>query len=244
MKQEYNRYTISDFAVWERLFKRQVLHLQDKAATIYLDALGEIGFTATQIPDFRQVNRKLRSATGWQLEVVPGIVPAADFLELLRNRKFPASTWLRDLAHLDYLEEPDMFHDVFGHVPLLVVPEYCQFFTELAEIAFSYNYTTEVCEMLNRMYWFTIEFGLIREKAGLRIYGAGILSSFGESTSSIQGGVTHRPFDVKQILTTPFENNHIQDTYFIINEMEQLYASISQIKEVISDSTQHNALRA
>ena len=231
MIQNYSAYTDEDFAVWKLLYSRQMDILPKLAAKEYLDALHRVNFTADRIPHFEEVNKLLGEATGWQIDVVPNIIPVEDFFPKLERRTFGATTWLRKMSELDYLEEPDMFHDVFGHVPLLSNETFCAFFHGLSKIAMKHLSNPEILEKLGRMYWFTIEFGLIRESGDLKIYGAGIMSSHGETKYSVSNAPTHLPFDVKSILNKAYNNMVIQDTYFVIDGFDQLFDSLGEIED-------------
>jgi len=163
MKQEYKLYKEEDQLVWKMLFERQVENLQDKSCKAYLSCLEIIKgvLNSKQIPDFKRMNAKLTESTGWSIEVVPGLIPVEDFFRLLAQRKFSASTWVRKMDQLDYLEEPDMFHDVFGHIPLLAEPKFAQFMKDFGDLGVEFIDDEEVVIQLQRLYWFTIEFGLI-----------------------------------------------------------------------------------
>ncbi|HYG52060.1 MAG TPA: phenylalanine 4-monooxygenase, partial [Flavobacteriales bacterium] len=215
------------------LFERQVKNLDGRVSDYYVEALSQIEFTSAKIPDFTEVNMLLANATGWSLEVVPAIVPEADFFRLLSQKKFPATTWLRKMNQLDYLEEPDMFHDVFGHVPLLVNQAYVGFFKGIADLAMQNLHHAEVIAALGRIYWFTIEFGLINESGRPKAYGAGIISSFGETNHALGEKATRFPFNVRTIMHKPFVNTEIQTDYFVIESFEQLYNSLSEVEAEI-----------
>lgn len=236
LTQVYENYTNEDKQVWKILFERQLNLLKDIAAPEFLNALDKIGFVPDKIPDFRETNSILNKTTGWKLEVVEGIINESDFFELLAQRHFPATTWLRKMSELDYLPEPDMFHDVFGHVPLLIDKQFSDFFEAFGKLGVKHKNDPRIVQMLGRIYWFTIEFGLIKSKKGLTIYGAGILSSHGESKYAISTEPSHLPFDAKVIMQTHFENDKIQDTYFVIDSFEQLYQSMPLIQQVISEN--------
>ena len=229
IEQVYKNYTTEDFTVWKILFERQLHLLQSLAAPEYLEALTKIGFTAYKIPDFKEVNLTLSKTSGWKLEVVEGIINESDFFELLSQKRFPATTWLRKLNELDYLPEPDMFHDVFGHVPLLIEPKFSSFFEEFGKLGVKFKDHTHIVQMLGRIYWFTIEFGLMKNEDELKIYGAGILSSHGESKYSVSDEPSHLAFNAETIMNTEFENDKIQDKYFVINSFEELYLSLIHI---------------
>jgi phenylalanine-4-hydroxylase len=235
LKQDYKNYSEEDFLVWKTLFERQIILLNELASAEYLESLKVIGFSAEKIPDFKEVDQILMAKTGWSLEVVEGIINEEDFFALLSQKKFPATTWLRKLSELDYLPEPDMFHDVFAHVPLLTNQKFCDFFKTIGDLGVKYKQHSEILAMLGRLYWFTVEFGLILEKDKLKIYGAGILSSFGESKFSVSSEPVHLDFDARTIMNTSFENDKIQDKYFVISSFEELYESIPLINDIISN---------
>jgi len=226
LQQDYAAYTADDQWVWHTLLERQQQVLPRVASARFLDGLPRVGFVAGKIPDFDEVNPRLRQATGWQLVAVPGIVDDRTFFELLASRRFPATTWLRTPAQLDYLEEPDMFHDVFAHVPLLTDQFFADFLQQLGALALRYLHDAQAVELLARLYWFTVEFGLIAEADGLRIYGAGILSSGGETRFCLSEEPRRQPFEVAQVLATPFAKDRFQEVYFVISSYEQLLAAV------------------
>ncbi|MTI21682.1 phenylalanine-4-hydroxylase, partial [Fulvivirga sp. RKSG066] len=204
--------------------------LPEAATKDFLKGLKETNFTSDRIPDFKVTNSILEWMTGWELVAVEGIVDDNLFFELMSNKKFPATTWLRKMSELDYLEEPDMFHDVFAHVPLLTNRPFTNFLQALSQIGHEYADDPVAIDLLSRVYWFTVEFGLIRENGNLRIYGAGILSSAGESKFCLSDQPDHFEYDVDQILDTPYRKDTFQDRYFIIDSYEQLFDSIDEIR--------------
>lgn len=234
MEQIYSHYTEEDFEVWKLLFDQQIRWLPTHASKTYLEGLKTAHFETGRIPDFSITNQILKRTTGWQLVVVPGIVPDYTFFELMANRRFPATSWLRKRKELDYLEEPDMFHDVFAHVPLLTNQHFVNFLEELSKIGLKYVKNNYAIQILSRVYWFTVEFGLIQEEKGLRIYGAGILSSNGETRFSLSDNPPKYPFDIEHIMNTPYKKDVFQSEYFVIKSYEQLYESIPAIKRVLS----------
>lgn len=241
IRQEYEKYTDEDRKVWQLLYERQVVNLPGAASSAYLDGMDQIGFTANKIPNFEEMNSVLHKLTGWEVTVVPGLIAEKDFFELLSDKKFPASTWLRKLSELDYLEEPDMFHDVFGHVPLLTNQAFVGFLQSLSDIALKFIDNPYAIELISRLYWFSVEFGLIRENDELRIYGAGILSSAGETKYSLSGSSLYFDYDVRQMLLTPFRKDVFQDRYFIIDSYEQLYQSVDDISKILGQEVQQHA---
>ena len=233
LTQIYSNYTNEDFEVWKILYERQMPALEIHAAKEYLEGLINIEFSATKIPNIADTNKLLQQQTGWELVVVPGIIKEPDFFTLLSQKKFPATTWLRKKEQLDYLPEPDMFHDVFGHVPLLTNYHFTEFFQTIGILGVEHIQNDEIIAMLGRLYWFTIEFGLINNQGTTQIYGAGIISSSSETKFSLSEEPKHIPYDAPLIMHTPYENDHIQDTYYVIDSFEQLYHSIDVIKNEI-----------
>lgn len=234
-QQVYAHYTAQDFQVWKNLFNRQMENLAPVVSSEFLKALATVKFTYEKIPDFKEVNALLKPITGWELQVVPNISPQAEFFECLSRKKFTATCWLRNPDQLDYLEEPDMFHDVFGHVPLLSNHNYVAFFKGTSDLFLKYGHNEHVTELLGRMYWFTIEFGLIRENDQLKIYGAGIISSVGETGNSLSNAVRHLPFSVRDVFDTSFRTDIFQETYFVIDSFEQLWNSLEEIEQVLQE---------
>lgn len=233
LKQVYSDYTEQDFAVWKILFDRQMKILSPIVSQEYLKAIQQVKFTRDKIPDFNEVNTVLKSMTGWSLQVVPNISPQKEFFEFLSQKKFTATCWLRSMEQLDYLEEPDMFHDVFAHVPLLCNENYVNFFKGISDIALKHINNPEIIELLGRIYWFTIEFGLIKENGTLKIYGAGIISSKGETEFCLSESAKRSHFDVATIFNTSFRTDQIQEEYFVIESFEELYNSLGEIEELI-----------
>ena len=237
MTQDYEAYTEEDFKVWRMLYDRQFANLPHAASRAYLEGLKRIHFRSDKIPNFQQTNVFLTELTGWQIHVVPGLIPDDDFFQLMANRRFPASTWLRALSKVDYLEEPDMFHDVFGHVPLLTNQPFVDYLQELSKIALRHIDNAWAVQLISRIYWFTVEFGLIREDGQVRIYGAGILSSAGETAFSLSDKATHLDYDVDTILQTSYRKDVFQDHYFVIDSYEQLYHLTDQIETFLKSAS-------
>lgn len=233
LQQNYANYTKEDRLVWEKLFERQMKLLKSLSCSEFLNSLNEIGFSAYKIPNFEEVNEILLSKTGWKLEVVEGIIEEKDFFNLLANKKFPATTWLRKLDQLDYLPEPDMFHDVFGHVPLLIDQTFSDFYHEFGKLGVKYQNSNDCINKLGRLYWFSVEFGLIKTSDELKIYGAGILSSHGESKYAVSNQPVHLEFNTKNIANTTFDNSVIQNTYYVLNSFNDLFFSLNEIEDLI-----------
>lgn len=234
MNQAYHRYTKADHAMWRALFERQMQFLPDIASVDYLEGVNKVGFVSDHIPHFeKETNPLLRALTGWEVYVVPGLIPHQEFYTHLYNRQFPASNWLRKPEQIDYLEEPDMFHDTFGHVPLLSNAAFCTFMSHLSTIALRFIDQEEALQRISRLYWYTVEFGLIYEHNALKIYGGGIISSSGESHYCLSNEVPKINFDLEKVLNTPYHIDRYQDHYFVIDSYEQLYQSISRMEDLL-----------
>ena len=235
MYQDYAKYTDDDRFVWQKLFDRQMEVLPGRASEAYLEGITKISFNRNTIPNFEETNKLLKAETGWQLVVVKGLIDNKPFFELLENKCFPASTWFRKPEQLDYLEEPDMFHDVFGHVPLLTNQHFCDFLKGLSKIALKHIDNSYAIELISRLYWYTVEFGLIDDKNGLRIYGAGILSSSGESVYCLDDQPERVPYNVREIMETPYIKDKFQEKYWVINSYEQLFQSVPEIESTLQE---------
>ncbi|WP_454765403.1 phenylalanine 4-monooxygenase [Cupriavidus campinensis] len=216
-------YTSTDHAIWQRLYDRQAAMLKGRVCDEFLAGLATLGMARDRVPDFDQLNETLMRATGWQVVAVPGLVPDEVFFEHLANRRFPASWWMRKPEQLDYLQEPDCFHDVFGHVPLLINPVFADYMEAYGKGGLKAA-SLGALDMLARLYWYTVEFGLIQTRCGLRIFGAGILSSQGESIYSLDAASPNRiGFDLHRIMRTRYRIDTFQKTYFVIDSFEQLF---------------------
>ncbi|MEO6287589.1 MAG: phenylalanine 4-monooxygenase [Dyadobacter sp.] len=234
MDQAYDHYTKADHQMWRQLFERQRRILPQIASSAYLDGIEKVGFTAEHIPNFESETNPLLSAlTGWEVYVVPGLIPHKEFYSHLYNRQFPASSWLRKPEQIDYLQEPDMFHDTFGHVPLLSNQAFCDFISHLSAVALRFIDNEEILQLISRLYWYTVEFGLIRENGALKIYGGGIISSTGESNYCLGKQVPKIDFDLVTVMNTPYHIDKYQDHYFVIQSYDQLYDSVTGIEELL-----------
>ncbi|NDK55292.1 phenylalanine 4-monooxygenase [Pontibacter fetidus] len=232
--QNYSSYTPENHTVWAILFERQYQNLQGKAIPEFFEGLEKVGFNPNRIPDFAEVNQRLKPLTGFEVVPAPGIVDDIVFFQLIADRKFPATVWIRNMDQLDYLEEPDMFHDVFGHVPLLTIPVYCQFLAELSQLALKYTNRPDIIDLLTRIYWYTIEFGLFTVNNEARIYGAGILSSVGESNLAVSDESIKYAFDVEHILNTSYIKETFQSQYFFISDFRELLNSLPALDKALS----------
>jgi phenylalanine-4-hydroxylase len=220
--QHWDRYTADEHAMWDRLFERQAKLLPGRAAPEYLAGLDVLRMSKPGIPDFEELSERLMKATGWQVVAVPGLIPDDIFFDHLANRRFVAGNFIRTPDQLDYLEEPDVFHDVFGHVPLLANPVFADFM-QCYGAGGQRAAGLGVIEKLARLYWYTVEFGLIRSGDGLKIYGAGIVSSSGESHFALEDASPNRlGFDLKRLMRTDYRIDDYQQSYFVIDSFEDL----------------------
>ncbi|HEY4074856.1 MAG TPA: phenylalanine 4-monooxygenase [Herbaspirillum sp.] len=223
MEQPWHTYSSADHATWRTLFATQARILQGRACNEFIEGLHGLDMAAEGIPRFDALNALLGAATGWRIVAVPGLVPDDVFFGLMANRCFPASWWIRKADQMDYLEEPDVFHDVYGHVPLLMNPVFADFMQAYGEGGLRsgrFNALTR----LARLYWYTVEFGLINTPQGLRIYGSGILSSKGESIYSLESAAPNRvQFELKRVMSTRYRIDTFQKTYFVIDSFRDLF---------------------
>ena len=221
--QDWARYTDEEHRTWQTLFRRQFDVLQSHACPEYLEGLDHLGITDAGIPDFAVMNERLRALTGWEVVAVPGLIPSRPCFDLLKERKFPAGRFIRRMDQLDYLEEPDIFHDVFGHVPLLTNPSYAEYmkaYGEAGEAAMA----NKGVRFLARLNWWTIEFGLIRKPDGIKIYGAGIASSFGETKYvASDPSANFITFDLERAMRTGYYIDDFQASYFVVDSFEGLF---------------------
>ena len=220
--QGWEQYTAAEHAVWKTLFERQSRLLPGRACDDFVAGMANLPIGADQIPDFRRLSDILMKRTGWQVVAVPGLVPDDVFFEHLANRRFPAGHFIRKPDQLDYLEEPDVFHDVFGHVPLLMHPAIADYIQAYG-LGGLRAQKLGVLDKLSRVYWYTVEFGLLRQKDGLRIYGAGIASSATETLFALEDPSPNRlDFQLERVMRTLYRIDDFQETYFVIDSLEEL----------------------
>ena len=220
-KQGIVDFSQEDNAVWSTLINRQNKIVPNRACDGYLQGLQTIQFSPDTIPQYPDLNEILRLHFGWQVEPVTSVISAGDFFCLLAQKKFPVATFIRRPEDLDYIEEPDIFHEYYGHLPVLNIPECAEFMFEYAKMVLCLD--KSYYRHCFRLFWFTIEFGLLHTDLGLRIYGAGILSSFQEAQSCLDMAQSiHRSFNVLEVLRTRYSIDKIQPTYFIINNFNEL----------------------
>ena len=220
--QDWAAYTPVEHQTWDTLYARQMKILPGRAADVFFDGLKALDLNTGGIPDFETMNPKLQALTGWTVVCVPGLVPDEVFFDHLANRRFPSGQFIRKPDQLDYLQEPDIFHDVFGHVPMLTNPDFADYMEaygkggqRAASLGMLHN--------LARLYWYTVEFGLMQDAGGLRIYGAGIVSSATESVFALEDPSPNRlGFDLERVMQTLYRIDDFQQVYFVIDSIEQL----------------------
>jgi len=222
-QQNWSAYSPADHDTYRRLYERQCALLPGLASQAFIEALPALG-VSDRIPRFEEINARLRPATGWEIVAVPGLIPELPFFQLLANRRFPVTDWIRRPDEFDYVVEPDVFHDLFGHVPLLFNPVFADYVQRYGAGGIK-AHQLGAGELLSRLYWYTIEFGLIREPDGLRAYGAGILSSSGELRHSVSSPRARRiGLDLVRCMRTRYKIDDYQATYFVIDSFEALFA--------------------
>jgi len=242
--QDWSRYSAEEHAVWDTLYARQSAMLQDRAAPAFLRGIDVLKMSRPGIPDFEELSERLTALTGWRVAAVPGLVPDEVFFRHLANRTFVAGRFIRRPDQLDYLQEPDVFHDLFGHVPLLSDPTFADYMQAYGEGGLR-SLSFGSLEQLARLYWYTVEFGLIRDGGDLKLYGAGIVSSFGESHFALEDSSPNRiAFDLKRVMRTRYRIDDYQQTYFVIDsfadllrqtletDFAPLYADLAKVSEL------------
>lgn len=219
-------YSSAEHAVWKTLYNRQANILPNRACDEFLKGLESLELTAQAIPQLPDVNRRLKAKTGWQVEPVPALISARDFFELLAKKRFPAATFIRTEEELNYVKEPDIFHEIFGHCPMLTNLVYADFVHDYAQKVLTFPESD--WPLLQRLFWFTVEFGLIQTKKGLRAYGGGILSSISETVYSVESDLAMRVlFDPVVAFRTPYRIDMLQPIYFVISDYKQLYEFVA-----------------
>jgi phenylalanine-4-hydroxylase len=220
--QNWDHFTQAEHAVWDTLFKRQVAMLPGRASDAFLRGVDVLKLTKPGIPDFAELSARLTALTGWRVDAVPGLVPDDVFFDHLANRTFVAGNFIRRADQLDYLQEPDVFHDVFGHVPMLADPVFADYMVAYGKGGQRAG-SLGALKRLARLYWYTVEFGLVEEAGALRIYGAGIVSSRGESIFALDDPSPNRiGFDLTRVMRTDYRIDDYQQSYFVIPSFQDL----------------------
>lgn len=235
----YIYYTPEEHATWRALYLRQVELIKNRACAEYLAGIEALSLCAEQIPQCNDVSATLTATTGWSVKPVEALISFAEFFELLANRRFPVASFIRRPEELDYLKEPDVFHELFGHCPLLTNQDFADFTHEVGLLGA--KLAKKQRAQLARLYWFTVEFGLLNTNEGLRIYGGGILSSKTETVYALESNIPQRkPFDLLEVLRTPYRYDELQKNYFIINSFSEIYQMMST--NLLEHFTQAEAL--
>lgn len=215
-------YSADENQIWQELITRQIPTVQGRACDEFIHGMELLNLPHDRIPQCHEVSKILQKTTGWALEPVPALIPFDHFFHLLANRKFPAATFIRRREELDYLKEPDIFHEIFGHSPLLTNQAYADFTHTYGKLGLAASHEDRI--MLAKLYWFTTEFGLLKVQDGLRAYGGGILSSMSETVYALESDVPQRkPFDVIDVLRTPYQIDVIQPIYFVIDNFDVMF---------------------
>ena len=227
--QRYERYDAEAHDVWRILYERRMKTLQHTGSEVFLQGIERIGLAPDRVPDLSDVNRRLKARTGWAAVGVGGFIPAAQFFRCLSQRRFPTTLIVRPRAQLDYLPEPDIFHDVFGHVPLHSHPVFADFLQQFGALAATARTEEETTQMA-RLFWFTVEFGLIREDGDVKIYGSGLISSHGDAANALGPTCDRRRFNLDSVLSQAFEIDHFQDVLYVIESFDELFGAVREIQ--------------
>jgi phenylalanine-4-hydroxylase len=228
VEQQYDSYDREAHDVWQLLFERRMRALSETGSAVFLDGMKRIGLEKDRVPELSDINRRLAARTGWKAVGVKGFIPAGQFFRCLSQRRFPTTLGVRPRAQLDYLPEPDIFHDVFGHVPLHSDPPFADFLQKFGQAA-TMARTPEEVEMMARLFWFTIEFGLIDENSRPKIYGSGLISSAGDAANALGPTCDRRPFTLDAVISQSFRIDQLQDTLFVVDAFDQLYEAVDEI---------------
>ncbi len=226
--QDWASYTAEQHDVWTVLYDRRMAELRETGSRVFLAGAETIGLRRDRVPDLNEVNQLLGDLTGWKAVPVKGFIPAKEFFVCLAERRFPTTIIIRPREQLEYLEEPDIFHDVFGHVPLHADPVFADFLQQFGQIAAPVTDEDDVRRMA-RLFWFTVEFGLIREDGAIKEYGSGLISSVADGANALGPNCDRRPFDLDAVLNQPFEIDHLQDVLFVIDSFDQLFEAVAEL---------------
>jgi phenylalanine-4-hydroxylase len=235
IEQRCKDYSAEEHDVWRTLVGRRRSQLEAHACREYLSGYELIGLEDDRLPDLAAVSDRLMSRTGWRSTPVSGFLPAEAFFEMLAARMFPTTTWLRSRNSLEYTPEPDIFHDVFGHVPMHAHPVFADFLESYGR-ACAQIQSAEALELLGRLFWYTVEFGLIRERGKIKVYGSGVISSHSECTNVIQGGCEIRDFDLLDVLATPVKIDQIHSVLFVVESFDQVYEAMHEAEKFVLES--------
>jgi phenylalanine-4-hydroxylase len=222
IEQKYDQYSVEQHQVWQDLVRRRRPQIEAHACREYLEGYEIIGLQEDRLPNLAAISAQLKPRTGWSATAVSGFLPAQAFFEMLNARMFPTTTWLRSRDSLEYTPEPDIFHDVFGHVPMHAHRVFADFLQHYGGVCVRIN-DQELLEQLGRLFWYTVEFGLIRQQGVIKVYGSGVISSHRECTNVIDGGCQVKDFELEEVLRTPVRVDRIHGLLFAIESFDQLY---------------------
>ncbi|HVJ09142.1 MAG TPA: phenylalanine 4-monooxygenase [Acidisarcina sp.] len=227
IQQDWCAYTQDQHAVWAELVRRRMTQLRQHACREYLQGFEVIGLREDSIPNLADVNERLQPRTGWRATPVSGFLPPDAFFEMLAARQFPTTTYLRSRESLDYTPEPDIFHDVFGHVPMHAHPVFADFLQHYGRVCAALT-NHEDLERMGRLFWFTVEFGVIRQEGAIRLYGSGLISSQGESEHVVRGGPEIRDFNLDQVMEQRFSTSEMQPVLYAVESFDEIYQAAQQ----------------
>jgi phenylalanine-4-hydroxylase len=236
IQQNYAAYTPEQHSVWSELVGRVLPELEKHAAREYLEGFKVIGLQRDRLPNLAEITRRLGPRTGWSSTPVSGFLPAPAFFEMLANRLFPTTTWLRSRESLEYTPEPDIFHDVFGHVPMHAHKVFGDFLEHYGRVCAAMG-DQETLEKLGRLFWYTVEFGLIRQDGEIKVYGSGLISSHGECRNVVQGGCQVHDFSLDEVLNTPVKVDEFQKVLFAIHSFDEMYEAMHEAEQRVNNGT-------
>lgn len=235
--QDWDAYTPEQHAIWAELVSRRMQQLEEYACTEYLEGFQQIGLQRESLPSLSAVSRRLQPRTGWQSTPVSGFLPSGAFFEMLAARRFPTTTWIRSRQDMEYTPEPDIFHDVFGHVPMHAHPVFADFLEHYGKVCASLT-DLEDLERMGRLFWFTVEFGVIRQAGGIKVYGSGLISSHGECTHVIarDQAVEIRDFNLDEVLNHQISTSEMQPVLYAVHSFDQIYEATLKAESLLLHS--------
>jgi phenylalanine-4-hydroxylase len=239
-KQEYEKYTAEQHSTWSELVRKRLPQVREFACREYLEGYQIIGLSEDCLPNLRAISERLKPRTGWSTTPVSGFLPSAAFFEMLEARMFPTTTWIRSRESLAYVPEPDIFHDVFGHVPMHAHPVFANFLQHYGAVC-AHIHDEQLLERLGRLFWYTVEFGLMRQDGKIKVYGSGVISSHGECTNVIEGGCEVHEFSLDEVLETPVKVDELQKVLFAIESFDQIYEAMHEAEKRFAASLQHRS---
>lgn len=232
IEQDYSRYTPEQHELWGEMVARRMAQLEQCACREYLQGWRALGLERERIPHLDEVGRLLERRTGWRVQPVSGFMPSRAFFEMLAARQFPTTTWLRSRESMDYTPEPDMLHDALGHLPMFAQQEFADAVAEYGRVCHAME-SEEKLERMGRLYWYTFEFGLIRQAGEVKVYGSGVASSQGECTNILTGGCEIRDFTVAEVLNTTVKVDEIHKRLFAIESFDEILGAVEEARKMV-----------